>query len=115
MCMWKILHKSMPNPNIKFRPRSRLGIQAFVPSLAPAAGLANQSRYDASFAVVGPTLWNALPGELTLIEPFIKFKNALTTFLRRLDDMPPISGYARAHDNSLPEVLRRAEDRFNWR
>ena len=102
----------MPNPNIQFRPRSRLGIQAFVPSLVTGSGLANQSRYDASFAVVDPTLWNSLPGDLTLFELFIKFNNKLSRFLENLDDMPPIAGYVRAHNNSLPEVLRRADDRF---
>ena len=38
-----------------------------------------------------------------------KFRSKLTKLLYLLDDMPPTSGYVRAHDNSLPEVLRRAD------
>ena len=28
ICMWKILHSKMPNPDVQFRPVSRLGIKA---------------------------------------------------------------------------------------
>ena len=106
ICMWRILHGAIPNPNIQFRPRSRLGIQAVTPSLVTAR-TASQSRYDTTFAVVAPKLWNALPSQLTTMESAAKFKNHLTIFLKNLDDMPPTSGYVRTHDNSLPEVLRR--------
>ena len=108
ICMWRILHGAIPNPNIQFRPRSRLGIQAVIPSLV-SGRTANQSRYNSTFAVVAPKLWNALPSHLTTIESAAKFKSQLTIFLKNLDDMPPISGYVRTHDNSLPEVLRRVE------
>ena len=108
ICMWRILHKLMPNPNIKFRPESRLGIQAIVPSLGTLRGCATQSKYDASFAVIGPKLWNALPRELTLVSSDKAFKSQLTSLLRKLEDIPPTPGYVSTHDNSLPEVLRRA-------
>ena len=98
----------MPNPNIKFRPQSRLGIQAIVPSLGAARESAIQSKYDSSFAVIGPKLWNALPKELTLISSDQTFKSQLTHLLVKLEDSPPTPGYVSAHDNSLPEVLRRA-------
>ena len=113
ICMWKILHGEMPNPNIGFRPPSRLGIQAIVPSLSlnMSGFTVNQSIYDSSFAVIGPKLWNALPGSLTTVESASKFQSQLTRMLYNLDDMPPTNGYMRAHDNSLPEVLRRADER----
>ena len=83
-----------------------MGIQAVLPSLV-GGRTANQTRYDQSFAVLAPKLWNALPSKLTTIESAAKFKNDLTKFLENLDDTPPTSGYMRNHDNSLPEVLRR--------
>ena len=113
LCMWKVLNKVMPNPNIKFRPESRLGIQAVVPSIGVARGCAIQSKYDASFAVVGPKLWSALPGKLTLISSDKAFKSQLTSLLNILEDVPPMPGYMCAHDNSLPEVLRRANGRWS--
>ena len=113
ICMWKILYGRMPNPNISFRAPSRLGIQAVVPSLGLniSGSGACQTKFDESFSVVGPRLWNALPSSLTTIVSDTKFKNDLTGLLYELDDMPPVYGYTRAHDNSLPEVLRRADER----
>ena len=115
ICMWKILHGKMPNPNVRFRPPSRLGIQAIVPSLnLNISGFtANQTIYDSSFAVIGPKLWNALPGNLTTVETASKFQSQLTRVLCCLEDKPPTCGYTRAHDNSLPEVLRRADERWS--
>ena len=84
ICMWRILHGAIPNPNIQFRPRSRLGIQAVIPSLV-SGRTANQSRYDSTFAVLAPKLWNALPSHLTTIESAAKFKNHLTIFLKNLE------------------------------
>ena len=58
--------------------------------------------------LVGPRLWNVLPGSLTTLQSNRKFKCQLTKLLFELDDMPPVHGYARSHGNSLPEVLARA-------
>ena len=100
ICMWKILNGRMPNPNINFRAPSRLGIQAVIPSLSlnRSGSVACQTKFDASFAVVGPRLWNALPSSLTTIQSEDRFKNDLTKLLYELDDMPPVYGYVRAHD-----------------
>ena len=113
VCMWKILHGKMPNPNVRFRPPSRLGIQAIIPSLSLniSGFTTNQTKYDSSFAVIGPKLWNALPGNLTTVDTASMFQSQLTKMLYSLEDMPPTYGYRRAHDNSLPEVLRRADER----
>ena len=75
--MYKILHKVNPNDvGIIFKPESRLGIQAVVPSLNISSTAANQTLYDRSFAVVGPRLWNALPKFLTLNCTSAEFKNS---------------------------------------
>ena len=113
ICMWNILNGKMPNPGIRFRPRSRLGIQAIVPSLNISEGIACQTRFDETFAVTGPTLWNCLPSSITTIESAQKFKNHLTKLFCELEDMPPVPGYTRANNNTLPEVLRRAEERWS--
>ena len=111
--MWKILHNEVPNPNVQFRTISRLGIQAVVPGLIPNTRATNRSLYDQSFSVIGPTLWNALPGQLTTIQSGTMFKNKLSKLINLLPDEPPVSGYVRAHSNSLPEVLRRASWRWS--
>ena len=67
--------------------------------------------YDSSFAVMGPKLWNVLPASLTMINSAFKFTAQLTRMLYILEDKPPTVSYARAHSNSLPEVMRRAEER----
>ena len=103
--MWKMLNKFIPNTNIKFRPPSRLGIQAIVPAINTRARVANRTLYDGSFFVLGPTLWNALPSELTTIQTIAGFKKKLNNLVDSLPDNPPITGYMRAHNNSLPEVL----------
>ena len=105
--MWKILHEKMPNDlNVQFRPPSRLGIQAIVPNIPRNCSRASKSLFDASFAVVGPTLWNCLPSYLTTHEKQSTFKNKLTDYLRGLPDEPPVHGYQRAHDNTLVVATR---------
>ena len=107
LVMWKILHRQIPNANVTFRPLSRLGIQAVVPGIVTSSRSAIQTRYDQSFSVIGPALWNVLPSQLTTIECQSKFKNRLSEFIQSLPDEPPVSGYMRAHANTLPEVMRR--------
>ena len=103
--MWKVLNKVIPNPNIRFRPPSRLGIQAIIPSINMRTGAVNRTLYDNSFFVVGPVLWNSLPSKLTSIQVMSTFKNQLDILLNTLPDNPPVTGYMRTHTNSLPEVL----------
>ena len=102
----------VPNDvGMKFRSPSRLGIRAIVPSLIRSERPANQSLYEHSFAVVGPTLWNTLPADITTIEGGENFKIKLTSYLKTLRDEPPISGYVRRDDNSLPQVSSPAGSR----
>ena len=110
--MWKILHGKMPNDlNVQFRPPSRLGIQAIIPTLPRNCSSANKSLLDASFAVVGPKLWNCLPKWLTTYEKQSSFKNKLTDYLRKLPDEPPVHGYQRVHNNTVVDATGRLQMR----
>ena len=104
--IWKTLHGKVPNDvGVRFRERSRLGIQAEVPSIVRASRLANQTKYGQSFAVYGPTLWNLLPSSLTSFDTMDKFKSELTKYLMTLPDEPPIAGYPRRNGNRLTDVV----------
>jgi hypothetical protein len=106
--MWRVLHRRIPNDlHIEFRPPSRLGTRAKVPGLRRNGRQVNQSLYDSSFAVSGPTLWNVLPTALTEINCEVGFKMKLTAYLSGLPDEPPVRGYQRARNNSLTEVGKR--------
>ena len=64
--MNKVLHNISPNDlNIKFHYCDRRGIQAAVPPLHRGASSKAQQQYDASFAVMGPKLWNTIPKSTT--------------------------------------------------
>ena len=100
--MWKIFHFLTTNYlNIQFVSRPRLGNLAKVPSVRRSAYTANQSKYEKSFAVMGPKLWNAMPYHLNLISDLEQFKNQLTKFLLSVPDKPPIRGYTSPNSNSL--------------
>ena len=105
--MWKILNGDAPNiSSISFRPPSRLGVQAELRPLITSARHANQSLFDGSFAMTGPTLWNVLPAHLHTIQKFQTFKSSLTKFLKSIPDYPPVPGYPSSGSNSI--VGRRA-------
>ena len=102
--MWKILHYKCPNNiNIQFCAPSRLGTKAVIPGISKSSSQHNQTRYDASFAVMGPRLWNIIPGNLHSIDSLLRFKMNLKAFLKTFPDEPPVSGYICRNDNSLLE------------
>ena len=102
--MWKMLYGEAPKlESISFRTPSRLGIQAELPPLRRSARQANQSLFDESFAMSGPTLWNVLPAHLHTMSKFQSFKTALTKFLKTIPDYPPVSGYPSSGSNSIIE------------
>ena len=91
--LFKILHNTAPNDiNIKFSTSDRRGILALVPTLSRTAKPKIQSKYDASFSVFAPRLWNSLPKTIRDEESFGKFKAALTRHCLAFPDQPPISG-----------------------
>ena len=112
LLMWKILHGVVPNDlGISFRPPGRLGIQAIIPQMPRNCSVKNRSLYESSFAVVGPTTWNLLPCRLSTIQSEDLFKKHLTQYLMDLEDEPPVTGYTRAHDNTLGDVIGRLHRR----
>jgi hypothetical protein len=102
--MWKILHGQCPNDlAIQFLEPSRHGIKAKVPKLNRSSSQRHQSKYDTSFAVIGPRLWNTIPSSLPQIADLEEFKFKLTDYLNKIPDKPPVSGYSCANGNSLLE------------
>ena len=100
--MWKILNGKCPNDiGIEFRSESRHGIQAKIPPMMKTSSQHNQTQYDGSFAVLGPSLWNILPRSLHTITNQEQFKTKLTEFLFNIPDTPPVPGYCPTNSNSL--------------
>ena len=87
-------------------PPGRLGIKAVVPPLSGNSSRRAQAKYDESFAVVGPKLWNVLPADMTGMVNPRAFKRALTKWCLGRPDRPPVAGYSRSDDNSLLSVYR---------
>ena len=87
--------------NIDFHVRPRTGTKAVVPSLCRGSSSFHQSLYDASFAVMGPKLWNCIPSHLNCVENFDQFKEQLTAFLMKVPDTPPAKGYSPKNSNSV--------------
>ena len=75
-----------------------------MPVLNKTATSKFQTRYDSSFAVKGPRLWNTLPANLTTPDTLVTFKAQLTRYLLTLPDKPPIHGLSAA--NSLLDILQ---------
>ena len=102
--MWKILHGVCPNGlNVQFYLPSRLGTKAIIPCLSKSSSQHNQTLYDTSFAVMGPRLWNIIPGKLHSVESLVQFKTNLKVFMKTFPDEPPINGYICRNGNSLLE------------
>ena len=100
--MWKICNGKAPNDvNVQFNAPSRRGVTAQIPPLCRNSSKRNQTRYDNSFSVVGPRLWNVLPSKLTMINESTPFKHQLTGFLSSFPDTPPVRGYSGANGNSI--------------
>ena len=77
--MWKCLNQHCPNSlNISFKYSERKGNVAALPQLVKDSPARFQTCYDASFAVMGPKLWNTLPKHINKIDSFGVFKDALT-------------------------------------
>ena len=99
--MWKILTAQAPNDvHISFYMSQRSAIKASVPEIPRQRS--NLSLFDKSFSVIGPKLWNLIPGECSLIlDSLEKFKVQLDAFLLDYPDLPPVSGYFCPNSNSM--------------
>ena len=100
--LWKIINGIVPNDlEIKFIESKRHGVQVLVPSLNRTSSNKAKTCYDNSFSVKAAQLWNILPKEVKTSESLDTFKVSLSTFLRKIPDKPPVTGYTTAHHNSL--------------
>ena len=98
--LFKILIKTAPNEmKITFYHNQRRGLCAIVPPLSKSAKSKFQSKYDDSFSVFAPRLWNTLPKSIRAAETFTQFKAALTRYMLSITDEPPVHGIASS--NSL--------------
>ena len=66
-----------------------LGIRTELPRICKSSSQNNQSLYDNSFAVIGPHVWNTLPGQLYKLGDLTSFKDKLTDYLTTIPDNPP--------------------------
>ena len=101
--IWKILTGMAPNSlDIHFYSY-RNSIKAVVPSIP--CQRTNVTRFDRSFSVIGPKLWNILPSQCTLtLHSLQKFKYLLDNFILQFPDQPPTVGYSASHSNSLLDI-----------
>ena len=105
--MFKCRLGEVPNDlGVEFRPPGRLGVKAVVPPLSGNSSRRAQAKYEESFAVVGPKLWNVLPADMTVMVNPRAFKRVLTKWCLERPDRPPVAGYTRSDDNSLLSVYR---------
>ena len=108
--MFKLLQNLMPNDiNITFTSSERRGIRAVVPPLNKSATMKAQSKYDDSFAVMGPKLWNCIPAATTRETKLSSFKTSLGKFLKQLPDNPPTPGYTSINTNSILDYVVRGQ------
>ena len=99
--MWKILNNAAPNDlNFEFHSSERRGIKASLKAVIQANSKF-QTKRDCSFVHIGPKLWNLLPREVSTESSFSKFKVALSAFLDKYPDKPPVLGLAYINNNSL--------------
>ena len=118
--VWKILEGLVPNISssssaIKARANGRIGRRCQVPPISTTSPKAVQSIREASFAVIGPNLFNSLPRYLRDISKeectVPQFKARLDSFLGTVPDQPLITGYTQyrqSETNSLVHWLGNA-------
>ena len=83
----------------------RLGWRARLPKLYGRAKTSAKTLYDASFAVQGAKLWNALPKNVNTQDNLDTLKVHLAEFLGRISDQPPTIGYRTSNHNSIVNWL----------
>ena len=105
--MWKILNGHSPNDmNIQFYHNDRLGIRAKLPPISKNCNPSSKTIFDNSFALQGPTLWNLIPIVATYKANLSEFKTSLQSFLKKIPDLPPTTGYTSPHTNSIKEWIQ---------
>ena len=103
--IWKINNKKVPNfCIIVWRDITRRGNTIRIPELPSTVAKIN-STFDCSFRVKACKIWNCLPKYVKEPTSMNIFKNKLDSFLLRVPDCPPVSGYSTMNSNSLLDWL----------
>ena len=90
--MCKLFHDIVPNDlNIQFHDSGWNDIKAVLPSYPRGCRITVTTQFNASFAYVGPKVWNMLPS-YSAIRELDEFQRKLTGFVLLLLDKPPIPG-----------------------
>ena len=90
-----MLNNIAPNElGINFYTSDRRGIRVKIPSITRDAKMKYITQYDDSFKIRAAKLWNSIPADLTTRTSMETFKPALTRYLQKLPDRPPIQGLA---------------------
>ena len=99
----KIYLDLAPNDvKLEFHEHQRLGTQCRRLALKSKTASINTLR-DNFFSHTAPKLYNLVPKIVKRAENIDSFKRKLDTFLMKIPDCPPVSGYTRANSNSLTE------------
>ena len=100
--MWKIRHGLTSNDiQINFVDNNRHGTIAKVPPLQRGCKMRHRSVLENSFAILGPRIWNCIPGHIRKWVTLDLFKRHLTTFVLKVPDQPPIRGYSSPNSYSI--------------
>ena len=100
--MWKIRHGLTSNDlQITFVDNNRHGTIAKVPPLQRGCKMRHRSLQENSFAIMGPMIWNCIPGHIRKLNTLDLFKKNLTTFVLKVPDKPPIRGYSSPNSISI--------------
>ena len=92
-----------PLLEINFYDSPRFGILARIPPINSHSKMKARTLYDASFAVIGPRLWNMIPKRIRDCSTIFTFKSLLDKYLGSFPDRPPVDGYVCQNNNSILE------------
>ena len=102
---YKIYLKLAPNdPNLEFHNHPRLGLQCRRKMIKTKVARIQTLRFN-YFSHYAPRLFNVLPAKIKTAKTIMAFKHKLDKLLKRVPDTPPIKGYPRLNNNTLPEWL----------
>ena len=102
--IYKIINNLAPNDiSLKFYHTSRRGICCKITPLVKPCKPKHQTMYDESFSVYGAKLWNLIPPKIKSRSTLDSFKAALTKFIMKVSDNPPVPGIS--SQNSLLHLL----------
>ena len=101
--VYKVFQGSSPNDlQLEFIDSARRGPCCKIPSLSKTSTAKSQSILDKSFRINSAKLWNKIPKDIRVKPSFNSFKSALTKYLLKLQDHPPVQGIS--SNNSILDL-----------